>query len=188
MICDLILLFRTSNYIDLPGVGGGLDLTQHTWQQQQMRIRNGGGGGGSSNSRRVRNNANTGNLDLVASTADAADHVFHGGRGVDIHFADGGRHGGDCNLSTHSSAGTNSQTPSVRALAGSLASFDTINAAAAASGGGGSGLAEPLLTEEAEHDSVAAGGGATVADNNSVANSEPGDTGSATYSEASSKN
>ena len=193
---------RNNGYVE----SGTLDLTQH-WQQQQhqMRIR-------SRHHGRSGRNSNTGNLDLVASTSDAgADNVsgnsvqvyqrHHPGSGtaslrsqsggssasvetvngviapgsaqviantngqVGGHFA-ASTGGPDCSASTHS-AGSSSQTPSCRALAGSLASFDTSSIVNT------EGI--PLLEEN-------------EGETENSATSEPGDTGSATYSEGSSKN
>merc|ERR1711944_390790 len=89
-----------------------------------------------------------------ASTASGAGSVGAAGNGVD-----------NCSTSTHS-AGSSGQTPSCKALAGSLTSFDNtlvVNA---------EGI--PLLEEN-------------EIENEGSNSSEPGDTGSATCSEGSSK-
>lgn len=101
------------------------------------------------------------NMSSITSGTVGSVSTTSGGGSVGI----GGNGADNCSTSTHS-GGSSGQTPSCRALAGSLASFDTAPTVNT------EGI--PLLEEnEIEHER-----------SNS---SEPGDTGSATYSETSSK-
>jgi len=185
------------NYMDMVGLDllphSGQGTQQPTWQQVRIRNGNGSTGGGRRSGRSSAGAASTAaNLDLVASTvSDALDVYPSVYANPNPASLPGGHNSGEgCNVSNHSGVGggTASQTPSVRALAGSLASFENSGGSMGMGNQGpvsgnhaGAGGASLLGQEENENSHHSHGSVET-------ANSEHGDTGSATYSEASSKN